>query len=169
MRRSLYWSGAIVALLLAGVVVDSARAASRRTVRDALSAHGAPYRPGAPISAAVLLQRSDCDSNLRIFDLLHRDEVRQNLRLSVVWFVGSPTDSTTIRAALPQWAQAVPIVRIPRGALRDLHELGHRHTPVLVVQDAEGRIRLATQSPRSSREFAGLRQIITGLTWIEEL
>jgi hypothetical protein len=39
----------------------------------------------------------------------------------------------------------------------------------MLVADAEGRVRFATQSPRSSREVAGLRRIIEGLTYIEEL
>lgn len=169
MRRTLQWIGVAAALLLAGVVADSARAASRKSVREEMYARGRPYAPGAPIKAAVLLQRSDCTSNLRVFELLDQDDIRARLRLAVVWYVGPSSDSTAIRAALPTWSRSVPLLHVPQGALLDLHRLGHRHTPVLIVQDAEGRIRLTTQSPQSSREFAGLRLIIRGLTWIEEL
>jgi hypothetical protein len=47
--------------------------------------------------------------------------------------------------------------------------MGHTSTPALVVLDQSQRVRFATQSPRSPREYAGLRRIIEGLTWIEEL
>ena len=49
-----------------------------------------------------------------------------------------------------------------------MREVGCR-AGVIEVLDQEGRVRFTSQSPRSPREFAGLRQIIEGLTWIEEL
>jgi hypothetical protein len=63
----------------------------------------------------------------------------------------------------------IPLRPAPRHVVHQFAALGHTSTPALLVLDLEGRVRLATQSPRSSREVAGLRRIVEGLTWIEEL
>lgn len=169
-----------VTLLFAGVLMDTVRtggggrspvipAPSRSGVRSEL----VPYLPeiltGAPIQAAVLLQVSDCTGNLRIFELLHRTAVRDRLHLAVIWYSGMVQDSTRIRRLLPAWTKPVPLRPLPNAAHRELIALGHNSTPMLVVLDQYGRVRLTSQSPRSAREFAGLRTIIEGLTWIEEL
>lgn len=169
MRAMLQWSIAAVGLLLAGVLVDTARAAPRNGLRRSLAPHIASFLPGAPIQAAVLLQRSDCSGNIRVLDLLNRESIRERLRLAVLWHVGPAADTVAIRALLPAWTRTVPIRQAPAAALMELRQLGHRSTPMLVILDQEGRVRLTTQSPRSPREFAGLRRIIEGLTWIEEL
>ena len=57
----------------------------------------------------------------------------------------------------------------PPAVVGQFASLGHTTTPALLVLDQEGRVRFTTQSPRSSREVAGLRRIIEGLTWIEDL
>lgn len=172
-----------IALLLAGVLWDTARAAprfgiwsmgsSRRTIPNGIRRELAPYLPGlvlgAPIQAVVLLQLSDCSGNLRILDLLHRPAVRDRLHLAVLWYDGPVTDSTAIRKLLPFWTAGTPLQPMPPPAYQELVALGHTSTPMLVVLDQYGRIRLTSQSPRSSREFAGLRNIIEGLTWIAEL
>ncbi len=175
MRPLLQWSGAVLAVLSAGVLYDTRRAASAATIPAALiqstrarnSAYGR-FTHGEPVRAAVLLQAVDCTGNLRILHLLHRTAVRDELRLSVIWFVGPASDSLTIRPLLPAWAATVPLHAAPRPVLNDLARLGHTSTPLLVVLDQEGRVRFTSQSPRSSREFAGLRRIIEGLTWFEE-
>jgi hypothetical protein len=117
----------------------------------------------------VLLQRADCTGNIRLFDLLHRPGVRDRLRLAVIWYVGPDTDTTAIRSLLPAWTREAPLERVPGAAMGELIRLGHRSTPAIVMLDQEGRVRFTSQSPRSAREFAGLRQVIEGLTWIEEL
>lgn len=160
---------AIIALLLAGVVADTVRAAPRGGVRSSLAAVETSRGTGGAIRSAIVLQRSDCEGNLRMLDLLHRPDVRERLRLAVIWYVGPTGDSAVIRALLPSWTQHVPLQEAPVAALRELAQLGHRGTPLLVVLDQEGRVRLTTQSPRSAREFAGLRAIVEGLTWVEEL
>lgn len=169
MHSAIKWIIAALALLLASVVVDSARAAPRDGLRRALHPYLLPTLPGAPIQAAVLLQAADCGGNLRLFDVLQRPRVRSQLRLAVIWYAGVVNDSTLIRARLPQWTQRTPLRLVPGEVLRELGQLGHQQTPTLLVLDQEGRLRLATQSPRSSREFAGLLRIVEGLTWIDEL
>lgn len=176
-RRLLLTGGAIVALLLAGVLMDSARAAARdarpRAQRGEISAQMSAYTPaflpGAPVQAAVVLQLSDCTGNLRLLDLLNRPEVSERLRLAVLWYAGPVGDSAGIRRLLPNWSAGSPLRPVPAAVLGELRRLGHRHTPLLIVMDQEGRVRLTSQSPRSPREFAGLRRVIEGLTWIEEL
>jgi hypothetical protein len=168
-RAATQWVLATLALLLAGVLVDTARAAPRAGLRRELTPYLPSLRPGTPLQAAVLLQRTDCSGNVRVLDLLHRDEVHPRLHLAVIWFVGPAVDTLAIRAQLPQWTASTPLRHVPGDALHELHRLGHQSTPVLVVLDQESRIRLTTQSPRSLREFAGLRRIVEGLTWIEEL
>jgi hypothetical protein len=169
MRATLHWIIAALALLLASVVIDTARAAPAGGLRSELARHVGAFKPGMPVQAAVFLQRTDCTGNIRLFDLLHRPDIRDRLRLAVIWYVGPDQDSTAIRTLLPAWTAQARLQRVPKAALAELTRLGHRSTPAIVVLDQEGRIRFTSQSPRSSREFAGLRLIIEGLTWIEEL
>ena len=169
MRAIAPWIVAACVLLLAGVLIDAARATPTGGLQSALAQHAGDPRPGAPIQSAVVIQRADCAGNIRLFDLLHRREVRERLALAVIWYIGPPADTGAIRSLLPAWTQHTPLQRVPSTVMAELMRLGHRSTPVVVVLDQEGRIRLTSQSPRSPREFAGLRQIIEGLTWIEEL
>lgn len=142
---------------------------TRPGIRDALSLMHGRWKPEAPIRAALVVQRADCSGNMRIVEPLHRAGIRERITLAVVWYTGAVTDSTAIRSALPPWLGHTPLRPVPRGVLRDLARLGYRETPVLVAFDPEGRVRFATRSPRTSREYAGLRQIVEGLTFIEEL
>ena len=87
----------------------------------------------------------------------------------MIWYVGPATDTLDIRRLLPEWTRTVPLRAAPAPVLSELRGLGHRTTPVVVLYDQERRVRLTSQSPRSLREFAGLRRAIEGLTWIEEL
>ena len=169
MRAILRWIIAAFALLLAGVLIDAARAAPTGGLRSELARQVGVRKPGAPIQAAVLLQRSDCTGNIRLFDLLHRPHIRDRLQLAVIWYVGPDKDTTAIRSLMPAWTQHTRLQRVPGAAMAELMRLGHRSTPAIVVLDQEGRVRFTSQSPRSAREFAGLRHIIEGLTWIEEL
>ena len=173
MRPFIQWSGAVLMVLLAGVAVDAVRAAPSRTIAQTMSPfttnRSTTVSPARPMQAAVLLQAVDCTSNLRMLHLLHRPAVRSGLALSVIWFVGPSSDSMAIRALLPAWTSAIPLRVAPRALLKELGRLGHSSTPALVVLDQAGRVRFTSQSPRSPREFAGLRRIIEGLTWIEEL
>jgi len=155
--------------LLVGV---AAQVAPPQTIADSIQA-ASPTLPSdrerSKIRTGFLLQAADCTGNLRMLHLLHRGPVREALQLNVIWFVGAANDSTVIRGLLPAWAQRVPLRLASPSLLRSLRQLGHTSTPALIVLDQAGRVRLATQSPRSSREVAGLRRIIEGLTWIEEL
>jgi len=173
MRPLLRWSGAALAVLSVSVLFDTWRAAPAGSLpasitRHVASAPGTTLTRGAPVHAAALLQAKDCTGNLRVLHLLNRASVRDNLTLSVIWYVGPVADSTIIRSLLPSWTAAIPLRPVPTTVKHDLARLGHTSTPLLVVLDQEGRVRFTSQSPRSSREFAGLRRIIEGLTWFEE-
>jgi hypothetical protein len=169
MRAMTSWIVAAFGLLFAGVLLDTARAAPHRGLRRTLAPYVEPFLPGSRIQAAVLLQKADCSGNVRMLDLLNQPDVRDRVRLAVLWHVGPPSDTLAIRALLPAWTRSVPLESAPAAAIGELKQLGHASTPLLVVLDQEGRVRLTTQSPRSPREFAGLRRIIEGLTFIEEL
>jgi hypothetical protein len=171
MRSFLTWSGAIVVVLSAGVAYDAVRATP--VPRLAQSLTGVPTAvstgsPRRPIKAGVLLQASDCTGNLGMLQTLNRRAVRDVIELGVLWYVGPASDSLVIRPLLPAFARKVPLQHATGALVNDLARLGHTSTPVLIVLDPANRIRLVTQSPRSSREVAGLRRIIEGLTWIEE-
>ncbi len=176
MRPLLQWSGAVLAVLSVSVLYDTWRAAPAATIPATITATsantetaiGTRFTMGAPVRAAVLLQAADCTSNLRVLHLLNRAGVRDGITLSVIWYVGPAADSSAIRPLLPPWASQVPLVHVPKPVLKDLARLGHTSTPLLLVLDQEGRVRFTSQSPRSSREFAGLRRIIEGLTWFED-
>jgi hypothetical protein len=189
----LHWVVAGLVLSLAGVGYDVARARPQRTLPDAMRSVARLAAPTPPpavaarapaaapaqtavqtaaqtaVQAAVLLQRTDCSGNLRMLHVLHRGTTRRHLQLAVIWYVGPVSDSSAIRAELPAWTATVPLRAAPSAVVRQFASLGHTTTPALLVLDQEGRVRFMTQSPGSSREVAGLRRIIEGLTWIEEL
>ncbi|WP_411281425.1 hypothetical protein [Gemmatimonas sp.] len=168
-----HWVLAGAVLSLAGVGFDAVRVVPTRTLRTAMRPflHVSSTRPNSPtvLHAAVLLQLSDCSGNLRMLHVLHRGRSREQIHLAVIWYVGPTDDSLAIRSELPAWTSPIPLRPAPAVVVRQFAELGHTTTPALLVLDQEGRVRFTTQSPRSSREVAGLRRIVEGLTWIEEL
>lgn len=161
--------GVLAVLTLAGGSMNLQRSDRRKAASTTLQAQAGSVRRGEPIRVAMLMQLSDCSGNLRPLSLLWEPGVAARMTLFTIWFVGPASDSTQIRAGLPARARNVPLVHAPPAVVRELQRLGHRHTPVLVAYDQEGRVRLTTQTPRSPREYAGLRRILEGLTWIEEL
>lgn len=167
-RRFLTWTGAGLVMVLASAAIDHSRATPAGALRSA-AADTRTLSNGEPIRAAVVLQRSDCSGNLRLLELLHRRGVGGRVTLSVLWYVGDARDTTVMRRLLPAWTARVALNPVPRPALRELALLGHRSTPVVILYDQEGRVRLTSQSPRSPREFAGLRRAIEGLTWIDQI
>ncbi len=169
MRIPTSWALALTGIMLAGVTVDAVRAAPRATLTAALQPYIETPSVARKIQSAVLLQATDCTGNLRMLHLLHRSAVRGQLTLAVVWYVGTASDSSSIRYLLPKWMRSIPLHQVPASVLSELKRLGHLETPTLLVLDQQSRIRFVSQSPRSSREFAGLQRIIEGLTWIEEL
>jgi hypothetical protein len=172
MRSFLKWAGAIGLMLTAGVAYDAVRATPVPRLAQSLTDVPSAVRTGSPrrpIRAGVVLQASDCTGNLGMLKALNRGAVRDAIELGVLWYVGPASDSLVIRPRLPAFARTVPLKQATGALLNDLARLGHTSTPVLIVLDQANRIRLVTQSPRSSREVAGLRRIIEGLTWIEEL
>lgn len=190
MRISLHWVIAFLTVSLAGVVIDAARVKSGRSIAeeimqyapalDALALDASASRTAsgtaarratpvvAPLAAALVLHVDDCNGNFRMFNLLHRTEVRGAIGMAVIWYAGVLADSARIRTALPAWMRATPLLPVPPHVTRELARLGHRTTPVLLMLDEARRLRFSTQSPRSPREFAGLQRIITSLTWSEE-
>lgn len=198
MRIPLPWVIAVLGVSLAGVGIDAVRAKPASSLATAISAHattrsdrnqtaerrgahaitGTTHRTRASrtttldepavLSAALVLQADDCSGNFRMFNLLHRRDVREAIGVAVVWYAGAAGDSARIRAALPAWMRATAIKPVPPAVVFELARMGHRTTPVLLMLDDDKRLRFATQSPRSAREFAGLQRIITGLTWTEE-
>ena len=163
-----HWVIAGLVVSLAGVGYDVVRAMPQRTLPGAMR-HVTPAQATAAVQAAVLLQLDDCSGNLRMLHVLHRGSTSRHIQLAVIWYVGPVSDLTNIRTALPSWTAAIPLRTAPPAVVRQFASLGHTTTPALLVLDQEGRVRFTTQSPRSSREVAGLRRIIEGLTWIEEL
>ena len=168
-RIAARWFSAILVVATVGIVIDAARSRQPVELTDALSPFVASSPIGRPIQSAVVLQKKDCNGNLRILDLLHRRKVREQIQLNVIWYAGPRADSVFLRAALPHWTRSIPLVPLDKDVLTSLRRLGHASTPALIVLDQASRIRLVTQSPQSAREFAGLARIIEGLTWIEEL
>ena len=163
------WVAGVLSVALAGVALDASQARQPASLQEAVRPYLPPPSPDRPIQAAVVLQLEDCDRNLRILDLLHRSNVRDRISIAVIWYTGAESDSAAIRTKLPRWAQGKPIHLLPSTAHEALIRLGHTSPPMLIVLDQYARIRLTSQSPRSSREVAGLIRIIEGLTWIEEL
>lgn len=169
MARRLSWMAGASLLLLAGAAVGAARASRRGPAP--LPRAIPPLSPSSAVPvvrAALLLQRRDCSGNLRWLHWLHTPPLASGIGLAVLWYAGPATDSTAIRSLLPAWTATVPLRPVPKAMVRDLRALGHTATPVLMVLDADDRVRLVTQAPRSPREAAGVRRALEGLTWFED-
>ena len=171
MRPPVRWMCAAAFIMCAGLLVEGLPASSASTLAHEFTPYASSQSTDvlAGVSgAAVLLQLADCTGNLRMLDLLNRRAVRDGIHLRVLWYTGPVADSSRIRAALPAFAQAIPLVPATPAVIRAFAALGHITTPTLAVLDPFGRVRLATQAPRSSREYVALRNIIEGLSWNEE-
>lgn len=164
--RSHTMVGALIGLTLAGVWYDSVRA---RPVAHLPSLLEPASKGDSPVRAVLVIQRADCTGNLRLFDLVRPNANQPSPVLQAVWYVGDARDTSVIRRAMPSWARTTRLEPAKPEALRTLRRLGHESTPMILVTDQAGRIRLVSQSPRSPREFAGLRRITQSLTWFEEL
>lgn len=173
MRSPLPWIGTVTAALLAGLLAEGLRVTPTKTtlaqeIHRQTPANNAGDLEAGVSGAAVLLQLADCTGNLRMVDLLNLRAAREGIALRVIWFTGPAKDSTRIRSLLPSFAKGTPLVAASKHVIALLAELGHTTTPSLVVLDPFGRVRFASQAPRSPREFAALRSIIEGLSWNEE-
>ncbi len=166
--RSLLFMVTCGVLILAGIACDAGKNPTGDLLAEVIP-YTEDWRPDRSIQAAFLMQKSDCDGNLNMLGLMRRDRVQDLIDLRVIWYVGAVEDSSYIRSELPPWASEVPLVPASERLSRAMIQLGHRSSPILVVLDQMSRVRLVTQSPRSPREFAGLRMVIEGMTWIEEL
>lgn len=162
-----------MAALLAGLLTEGLRVApSKTTLAQEIRRQSPANNPGdleAGVSgAAMLLQLADCTGNLRMLDLLNLRAAREGIALRVIWFTGPAEDSTHIRELLPSFAKGTKLVAASKHVITLFADLGHTTSPAVVVLDPFGRVRLASQAPRSPREFAALRNIIEGLSWNED-
>lgn len=169
MPGMLRWALGLGAVTSVGLIGALLSHRWRSGLPEALASVASARGPGARVQAAIVLQLADCSGNLRLVHLLHLPSVETHLALAVIWYQGPASDSSEIRARLPAWTRASPLRPVPPGVVRDLARLGHRTTPVLLAADHDGRIRLVSQSPRTAREVAGLRRIVEGLTYREDL
>ncbi len=163
----------LAAVWSVGIACDNRRASAASSNGNSMvvdiAQYTEPWRQERPIQAAFVLQKKDCSGNLGMLDLLRRSRVRDVLSMRVLWYVGPATDTSDIRSSLPEWTKDVPLEPIPMSMILSLRGLGHQSSPMLIILDQEDRVRLVTQSPRTSRESAGLLRVIEHLTWFEDL
>jgi hypothetical protein len=129
---------------------------------DSLRRGPQPARDAA-LDAYVVFQLADCDGNLRVLDLLRRRAMRGRVTLAGLAFVGSDAELERARSRLPLGARSVPIRRATRASVDLLAGIGHRSTPILIVLDAERRVRYITGAPRSPRAYVGLARVLASL------
>jgi hypothetical protein len=146
----------------AAPLAEELGAARVAAAADPLAGGRQPAR-GAALDAYVVFQLTDCDGNLRVLDLLQRHGVRDRITLAGLAFVGSHAELERARSRLPLRARSVPIRRATRASIDLLAGIGHRSTPILVVLDAERRVRYVTGAPRSPRAYVGLARVLASL------
>jgi hypothetical protein len=118
---------------------------------------------GPVLAAYVVFQLADCDGNLRVLRLLQRRTLRDRVPLAGLAFVGSDAELDRARGRLPAAARTLPIRRATGSLVSLLARLGHRATPIVVVLDAEQRVRFVTGVPRSPRAYVGLARVLSTL------
>ncbi len=114
-------------------------------------------------AAVVVIQPADCDGNLGFFAVFERPSLAPHIRTHRVLIQGTSTDTLTLRPRLPRALRQarIELLREPQRAL--LHAIGHRATPLLLLFDAERRLRYASVVPMTAAERAVQLATITPL------
>jgi hypothetical protein len=114
-----------------------------------LSDHPGDRRPAAAAPAPTermhvvfIAQRRDCIGNLGMAGVLQRPRLAERIASRTILVAGPATDTVDIRPLLPPAIRQADIRPIATSERQWLRTAGHSATPVLLVFDADRRLRL---------------------------
>ncbi len=116
-----------------------------------------------PWEAHVIVRSADCEANVDFLHLMERTRVTPAIRLRRAWVVEDTASIAQIAARLRARGVKMPVGRLPPSAVPALRALGVSRTPLLLVFDERGAVRLTSSAPRSPVEYAALAVTLEAL------
>jgi len=113
--------------------------------------------------AVIVAQKRDCNGNLGFAAMLDRADISAAIPNRVVLVDGSPQDTAQLRGRLPRALAHATIAMLQRNQRQALLAFGHRATPVLLLFDAQARLRLSATVTPDPVEAVSLRRAIKHL------
>jgi hypothetical protein len=113
--------------------------------------------------AVIVAQKRDCNGNLGFASILDRADLSTSIPDRVVLVDGTPQDTAQLRARLPRALARARIAMLQRPQRQALLAFGHRATPVLLLFDAEARLRLSATVSPDPVQVVSLRRAIKHL------
>jgi hypothetical protein len=113
--------------------------------------------------AVIIAQKRDCNGNLGFASILDRADIASAVPDRVVLVDGTPQDTTSLRTRLPRALAHAKIAMLQRNQRQALLAFGHRATPVLLLFDAQARLRLSATVSPDPVEVVSLRRAIKHL------
>jgi hypothetical protein len=154
----------LLTVVLVAIVTCTAlvlRARSRHSslsefIRDASGAGGQGY------AALVLFQPADCEHGLEFLRVFSGTPEAKKVRVSGA-LIASQEDAAYVATRLRDDGVAIPVRASPSWLVQEVRSLGYTATPVVMIADAEGRVRYAEQQPSEASDSA-LSAVIARLT-----
>lgn len=124
---------------------------------------GSARRADRRWEAHVVLRETDCVSNTAFLLLLQRPHVTTGMSLQHAWVVDDGGTVEEASASLRARGIETSVSLLPRAAEAQLTMIGAARTPLLVVFDDSGLLRLMTPAPQTPTEFAALSSTLESL------
>ncbi len=113
--------------------------------------------------AVVVAQRQDCDGNLSIASVLSRRAIAGAVPFRAVLIEGEANDTAAIRDRLPRALRNATVGVLQEDQRRALHAMGHHATPLLLLFDDRGRLRLSAPVSADPVHVTAIRRAIEHL------
>lgn len=97
-----------------------------------------------PMRAIIVASPRDCPGNLRFANVLMQRNVAAVVGIPELVVSGPSRDTVSLRQVLPPLLAVASIRMLQANERQLLHAIGHHATPVLLLFDGEGRLRLST-------------------------
>ncbi len=113
--------------------------------------------------AIIVAQRRDCDGNLGIAGVLSRTAIARAVPLRAVLIEGMASDTIQLRSRLPKGLRSATMSLLQHDERRALQAMGHYATPLLLLFDERGRLRLSAPVSSDPVHVVAIRRAIAHL------
>jgi hypothetical protein len=115
-----------------------------------------------PYAAVILVQPSECLSGLAFAEAFARETLRPLVTLRPLALVGSAADLAGVDTLMAIQPEPFAVERAPDALVDLVRAVGYQRTPLLIVADTAGRVRLTAPIPKTATETRALvRQLET--------
>lgn len=114
-----------------------------------------------PLRAIVVASPHDCIGNLRFANVLSRRDVAAVVGVPELVVQGQARDTIGLRRMLPTLLESSTMRLLQPSERALLHAIGHHATPVMLLFDQEGHLRIATQVESDAVTRTAIARAIT--------